>query len=412
MLAPHRRRPRDRRLLRGLAALVAALGVHAALVGLVVLASLVSLRGGERPRPPRPTSRPVVLRGLTAEQYARNRGEPAPAVRDERKVVAKRRAEQKPDDPVKSAPTSPGQVVAVPQGNDQVPREAKYAAESSNTVARETRAKETTPFYRNAQHATTAPTSAQGEVVGAPPAPPSGNDGLGDSDAPRREASAQPAFEVPDVQRRTEVTIKEGAEGAGVAVANRTEQEAVQGNARRLNLQPGSPGGEAGEPSLGHLGTGGLARLMPSPAALDRIIGGAANDKLDLPEGEGTYLNTREWKYASFFNRVKQRVGQTWNPMSQLRLRDPTGQIYGGRDRYTMLSVTLDADGRLKDAWVERSSGLDFLDLEAVQAFERAQPFPNPPPGLLASDQTVRFQFGFFLEMTGRPGLRLFRSTQ
>ena len=31
-------------------------------------------------------------------------------------------------------------------------------------------------------------------------------------------------------------------------------------------------------------------------------------------------------------------------------------------------------------------------------------------PGLLAADQTVRFQFGFFLEMSGRPGLQLFRS--
>ena len=39
-------------------------------------------------------------------------------------------------------------------------------------------------------------------------------------------------------------------------------------------------------------------------------------------------------------------------------------------------------------------------------------PFPNPPPGLLANDQTIRFQFGFFLELTGRPGMRLFRSGQ
>jgi TonB family protein len=85
-------------------------------------------------------------------------------------------------------------------------------------------------------------------------------------------------------------------------------------------------------------------------------------------------------------------------------------QIYGGRDRHTLLQVTLMPDGRLKDAWVEKSSGLDFLDLEAVKAFERAQPFPNPPSGLIASDQTVKFQFGFYLEMSGRPGLRLFRA--
>ena len=55
---------------------------------------------------------------------------------------------------------------------------------------------------------------------------------------------------------------------------------------------------------------------------------------------------------------------------------------------------------------------VDFLDLEAIKAFERAQPFPNPPPAILAMDQTVRFQFGFFLELSGRPGMRLFRSNQ
>ncbi len=146
---------------------------------------------------------------------------------------------------------------------------------------------------------------------------------------------------------------------------------------------------------------------------LDKIAGAAANDHLkDVEEGDGTFLSTREWKYASFFNRVKQSVGQNWDPNTQMRLRDPSGQIYGGRDRYTMLTVTLDQTGRLKDAFVEKSSGLDFLDLEAIKAFERAQPFPNPPPGLLATDATVRFQFGFFLELSGRPGMRLFRSTQ
>ncbi len=66
----------------------------------------------------------------------------------------------------------------------------------------------------------------------------------------------------------------------------------------------------------------------------------------------------------------------------------------------------------MKDIFVDKSSGLDFLDLEAIKSFERAQPFPNPPPGLLATDSTVRFQFGFFLEMGGRPRMRLFRQTK
>ena len=65
---------------------------------------------------------------------------------------------------------------------------------------------------------------------------------------------------------------------------------------------------------------------MPSSAALDKIIGAAPNDHLDVDQGEGTFLNTREWKYATFFNRVKQAVGRNWDPNEPLRQRDPTGR--------------------------------------------------------------------------------------
>jgi len=48
-------------------------------------------------------------------------------------------------------------------------------------------------------------------------------------------------------------------------------------------------------------------------AVLDKISGAAPNDHLsDVDEGTGTFLNTKEWKYASFFNRVKQSVGMHW----------------------------------------------------------------------------------------------------
>jgi len=77
-----------------------------------------------------------------------------------------------------------------------------------------------------------------------------------------------------------------------------------------------------------------------------------------------------------------------------------------------VLAVTLTNQGNVREIYVEKSSGVDFLDLEAIQSFERAQPFPNPPPGLVQADASVRFQFGFFLEMSGRPRMRLFRSTE
>ena len=74
----------------------------------------------------------------------------------------------------------------------------------------------------------------------------------------------------------------------------------------------------------------------------------------------------------------------------------------------TILNVTLRGDGTLAQLWVERPSGLDFLDDEAVRAMNAAAPFPNPPEGLKNVDGNVNFKFGFELEIaTGR--FRLFR---
>ncbi|MBX5482762.1 MAG: energy transducer TonB, partial [Myxococcaceae bacterium] len=39
-----------------------------------------------------------------------------------------------------------------------------------------------------------------------------------------------------------------------------------------------------------------------------------------------------------------------------------------------------------------------------------AQPFPNPPGGLLSADRTISFTFGFFVDMGGSGGgLQMFR---
>lgn len=373
------------------------------MVGLLLFLSHLKLDTPTRPQARRSLDRPVAFRPLTSAQFEKNRGKDAPPSRPRKPTPPKEK---------KVPEQAPGQVVDVAPGNNQIAEDAKFAAETNNAVKKETRAKEQTAFYRNAMPHRTSTKAV--EAKGTDPVDAvqvSGNNGMGSDDRPLKERASLTALEVPEQKARTALAIKTPTlGGSGPVVTNRDETEALAGNSKRLNLQMGTPGGEV-DGSEGRAGAEGAVNLLPSQAVLDSISGAAANDHLqDVDEGDGTFLNTREWKYASFFNRVKQSVGQHWNPNAQLRLRDPTLQIYGGRDRQTLLQVTLTPDGRLKDAWVEKSSGLDFLDLEAIKAFERAQPFPNPPAGLLATDELVRFRFGFYLEMTGRPGLRLFRS--
>ena len=385
-----------------------ALLAHVAFVGLLILSSHIqmNLPGGEK-RLTRPPSA-VSVRPLTAEQWAKNRGESKPSKSQaDRSRLQEKKQEEKKDDKKPD-----GQVVDVAKGNDQKAPDAEYLAEHNNKVDKETRAREQTPFYRNATPQRTAPQQSEGQGQAQIEQPKiAGNNGTGLDERPMTGQNQRPAFEVPDAQRKHEIALKTDpdSEGPGMQVANRDESAEVKGNSKRLKIQQGAGLGEdAG--SMGKVGAPGLATLMPSQAVMDKIIGAAPNDHLrDEEEGDGTFLNTREWKYSSFFNRVKQSVGMHWDPNSQLRRRDPTGSIYSGKDRYTLVNVTLDQKGMVQEIRVEKSSGLDFLDLEAVASFQRAQPFPNPPAGLLDSDATVQFSFGFYLEMGGGPRMRLFR---
>ncbi len=378
------------------------------MVGLLVVLSYLQLNLPSPPKPPKPPSA-VSVRPLSAQQWAKNRGQTSPIhtpriarQEDERKQEEKKKPEEHPE----------GQVVDVAPGNEQEAPDAKYLAEHNNKVERETRAKDQTPLYRNAMPQTTGRKAREGSGASEEDSPRlAGNNGTGADERPLREGGQKSAFELPDAKHKQEIALKQDphARGPGMDVSNRDESDEVVGNSKRLRIQQGQ-GDEEDQGSRGRLGSPGMSRLMPSQAVMDQIIGAAPNDHLkDAEEGEGTYLNTREWKYASFFNRVKQSVGMQWNPNAALIRRDPTGQTYAGRDRHTLLNVTLDESGRVAEIRIEKSCGLDFLDVEAVESFKRAQPFPNPPAGLLADDAKVHFKFGFFMEMGGGPKMRLFR---
>ena len=130
----------------------------------------------------------------------------------------------------------------------------------------------------------------------------------------------------------------------------------------------------------------------------------------DIDDGEETLLNTKRWKHASFFNRVKRQVAQTWDPSGVYSLRDPTGQIYGIKSRYTVLQVSLDRQGDVQKIVVARASGVDFLDDEAIRAFREVKRFPHPPAALVdEKSATITFLFGFRFEISKSPTIRVYR---
>lgn len=86
---------------------------------------------------------------------------------------------------------------------------------------------------------------------------------------------------------------------------------------------------------------------------------------------------------------------KNWKPEAVLRRRRHPDLNGGVRRRFTLVEITLDRDGRVRIAQVDRYSGSDELDDEATRAVRAAGPFPNPPLPLFEGHETFSFKFGF-----------------
>jgi TonB family protein len=283
----------------------------------------------------------------------------------------------------------PGQVVDLPVPREEKrPEDARFAAEHDSSVAKET--KKTGHFQESARQGDLNGTASESR-----PAEPQGDGRL--------------AMRTPNLGRFLKET----------GVSNPAGPVGRAGSAYGA-FDPGRPEpsgtvpelGEEAHPRPGGGGPQGGAgvTLLPSQQQLARAIGGGTQDALpNIDEGEDTALNAKKWRFASFFNRVKRQVAEHWHPEEVYRQRDPTGMIYGRKNRYTALRIQLNSDGRLSHVAVEQPSGLDFLDDTAIEAFKEAAPFPNPPHQLVESNGLINFGFGFLFDLNGPAEMRWFK---
>lgn len=150
--------------------------------------------------------------------------------------------------------------------------------------------------------------------------------------------------------------------------------------------------------------------LLGTPSALAETFGssGTFDDLPGVTEGDENQLNSKRFKYASFFNRVRNAVAQHWEPAEVHRAADPDGRIFGAKTRRTNLVIRLNADGSLAKIMLHGSSDARHLDEEAIRAVRAAAPFDNPPDGLVdPKTGYIEFGFGFIFELRG--GARIFR---
>ena len=178
------------------------------------------------------------------------------------------------------------------------------------------------------------------------------------------------------------------------------------------------PGGGLRLPELGEGGQRGRRGeqgpdLSVSQEAMARIAGGPNLDgaREGLAEGDETWLNAREFKYATFMNRMRSEIAQQWFPRVRdaQQARDPEGRLYFYKERTVILGLTIDTNGNVKDLSVLQSSNVDFFDRVAMSSVQAAQPFPNPPRGMFHDEEQVRIPFSFVMYPGDRHGLLFWR---
>ena len=148
---------------------------------------------------------------------------------------------------------------------------------------------------------------------------------------------------------------------------------------------------------------GNPAKPKNSSSNIGQGMGPSQSDDYleNISLGAQTLLKTREFVYYSYYNRIKQKLRQHWEPKIQEKARRVFRRgrgLAGVSDRITRLVIILNRSGELMRIQVRSSSGYMDLDEAAIEAFRAAAPFPNPPKGIIGKTGEVKIHWDFVLE--------------
>ncbi len=134
-----------------------------------------------------------------------------------------------------------------------------------------------------------------------------------------------------------------------------------------------------------------------------RGLESTSTDKLEQVEQSlKTQLNTKEYKYYGYYQRIKNQLNQFWQPQVKQKVSRLMTQgrtiASDSNNKVTKLIIVLNDAGTLVKVQVIGESGVRDLDEAAVEAFRQAAPFPNPPKGMVENDGTIKIRWDFVVE--------------
>jgi TonB family protein len=128
----------------------------------------------------------------------------------------------------------------------------------------------------------------------------------------------------------------------------------------------------------------------------------ANNDYVkEIPLADVTRFNTVEYRHFGFYQRIRSQLELHWGSS----LKDKAKKIYkSGRkiasesDFITNIEVILDKTGIITGINIIGTSGVKELDDAAIESFNKAGPFPNPPKDLISNSGTAVIKWGFVVK--------------
>jgi protein TonB len=185
------------------------------------------------------------------------------------------------------------------------------------------------------------------------------------------------------------------------AVPNQQEKSSAQSKVKDVAIAPAlSKLGVSVLPSAKDLAKTDIQNEVHDNWA-DQSATGPQDYVKGIRESDRTLLNTKEYIFYGYFQRIRQRLELAWVPL----LREKIVKIYrSGRkiatnmDHQTKLLVILNQGGEIVRVQILSESGSQDLDDAAVRAFNQAGPFPNPPKGIVDANREIQIPWEFVLK--------------
>lgn len=153
---------------------------------------------------------------------------------------------------------------------------------------------------------------------------------------------------------------------------------------------------------MGGPGEEGMGRnIVMGGSALAEYIPG-------VKEGGFTALNTDQFTYYTFFARINEQVRYRWVSLVRSYIGGLSETALNQLSQYQrvyQIEIVLSDTGQYMKGFIHHSSGEQALDMTAIDAFQAAAPFLNPPKGLVEDDGYIHLHYSFLIEFRPRNGL-------